>query len=221
MRFQAIWFDCYTSVRTCIYSTSPRCLLHIFFLPFSHTPLSISVLSLLLSLASLILSLFPFQFLQRLFYKDHLCGENEAGCLPLLLIFAFWSWLVFVCRREIWSLHETVQPPFNRSSSCKFWTILSLFDFSRWQLWAVSILGTKHEQPWIASSMFFIRPILFQVVYACREYACRVVDILARRTRLAFLNVHAAEEALPRIVEIMAGELNWDKKRIQVSPQLQ
>ncbi len=54
------------------------------------------------------------------------------------------------------------------------------------------------------------------VKYAMKEYACTVVDVLARRTSLAFLNVQAAEEALPAIVEIMAKELGWDKKTIQV-----
>uniref|UniRef100_UPI00398EB01E glycerol-3-phosphate dehydrogenase, mitochondrial isoform X2 n=1 Tax=Pristiophorus japonicus TaxID=55135 RepID=UPI00398EB01E len=54
-----------------------------------------------------------------------------------------------------------------------------------------------------------------EVKYAVKEYACTAVDIIARRTRLAFLNVQAAEEALPRIVEIMASELNWSEQRVQ------
>ncbi|XP_041056967.1 glycerol-3-phosphate dehydrogenase, mitochondrial [Carcharodon carcharias] len=54
-----------------------------------------------------------------------------------------------------------------------------------------------------------------EVRYAVKEYACTAVDIIARRTRLAFVNVQAAEEALPRIVEIMAAELNWCEKRMQ------
>ena len=56
-----------------------------------------------------------------------------------------------------------------------------------------------------------------EVSYAVMEYACTTVDIIARRTRLAFLNVHAAQEALPRIVEIMAKELGWSKERQAVS----
>lgn len=53
-----------------------------------------------------------------------------------------------------------------------------------------------------------------EVRYACREeYACTAVDVLARRTRLAFLNAEAAYQALPRVVEIMAEELKWDKAR--------
>ncbi|XP_072118063.1 glycerol-3-phosphate dehydrogenase, mitochondrial isoform X1 [Mobula birostris] len=54
-----------------------------------------------------------------------------------------------------------------------------------------------------------------EVRYAVKEYARTAVDILARRTRLSFLNVQAAEDALPRIVELMAAELNWSEKRIQ------
>ena len=56
------------------------------------------------------------------------------------------------------------------------------------------------------------------VKYAIKEYACSVVDVLARRTSLAFLNVQAAEEALPIIVDIMSKELGWDKKTIKVIP---
>ena len=39
--------------------------------------------------------------------------------------------------------------------------------------------------------------------------------MIARRLRLAFLNVQAAQEALPTIVNIMAEELNWsdDEKK--------
>nr|XP_034302358.1 glycerol-3-phosphate dehydrogenase, mitochondrial isoform X2 [Crassostrea gigas] len=54
-----------------------------------------------------------------------------------------------------------------------------------------------------------------EVRYAIREYACTAIDIIARRTRLAFCNANAAEEALPRIVQIMAEELKWNKSRQQ------
>lgn len=57
-----------------------------------------------------------------------------------------------------------------------------------------------------------------QVVYAVREYAATAIDVIARRTRLSFLNVNAAEEALPRVIEIMSRELNWSKAREKVSP---
>ena len=37
--------------------------------------------------------------------------------------------------------------------------------------------------------------------------------------RLAFLNVQAAEDALPRIVEIMATQLQWSKAEKKVNSQ--
>ncbi|KND92767.1 Glycerol-3-phosphate dehydrogenase, mitochondrial [Tolypocladium ophioglossoides CBS 100239] len=53
-----------------------------------------------------------------------------------------------------------------------------------------------------------------EIRYAVRhEYAQTPVDVLARRTRLAFLNAQAALEALPKIIDIMAEELNWDRRR--------
>ena len=53
-----------------------------------------------------------------------------------------------------------------------------------------------------------------EVRYAVRhEYAQTAVDVIARRTRLAFLNAQAALEALPNVIDLMAEELNWDTKR--------
>jgi glycerol-3-phosphate dehydrogenase len=58
--------------------------------------------------------------------------------------------------------------------------------------------------------------ITAEVKYATRkDWARRVDDILARRTRLLFLNKDAAIRAVPRIVEIMAAELGWDAERKQ------
>ncbi len=55
-----------------------------------------------------------------------------------------------------------------------------------------------------------------EVKYAVKEYACTAIDVLARRTRLAFLNVQAADEALPRVIEIMGAELGWSKGQKKV-----
>lgn len=50
-----------------------------------------------------------------------------------------------------------------------------------------------------------------EVRYAVRhEYAQTAVDVLARRTRLAFLNAQASLEALRRIIDIITEELRWD-----------
>ena len=50
-----------------------------------------------------------------------------------------------------------------------------------------------------------------EVKYACKEYAATAVDVIARRLRLSFLNVQAAEEALPKVVKIMGDELGWNE----------
>lgn len=53
-----------------------------------------------------------------------------------------------------------------------------------------------------------------EVRYSIRhEYAQTAIDVLARRTRLAFLNAQAALEALPQVIDLMAEELKWDGKR--------
>ncbi|XP_064183426.1 glycerol-3-phosphate dehydrogenase, mitochondrial isoform X1 [Anguilla rostrata] len=52
-----------------------------------------------------------------------------------------------------------------------------------------------------------------EVLYAIKEYACTATDVIARRTRLGFLNVQAADEALPRIVELMGKELGWSEQK--------
>ncbi|KAG0422319.1 hypothetical protein HPB47_001843 [Ixodes persulcatus] len=52
-----------------------------------------------------------------------------------------------------------------------------------------------------------------EVRYAIREYACTAIDVIGRRMRLSFLNVQAAHECLPRVVDIMAEELQWSKAR--------
>ncbi|XP_030642845.1 glycerol-3-phosphate dehydrogenase, mitochondrial-like isoform X2 [Chanos chanos] len=54
-----------------------------------------------------------------------------------------------------------------------------------------------------------------EVQYAIKEYACTAIDVIARRTRMGFLNVQAADEALPRIVHIMAKQLDWSEQRMK------
>ncbi|XP_047514092.1 glycerol-3-phosphate dehydrogenase, mitochondrial isoform X1 [Pieris napi] len=54
-----------------------------------------------------------------------------------------------------------------------------------------------------------------EIRYGVREYACTAIDMIARRLRLAFLNVQAAAEALPGIIDIMAEELKWNESEKQ------
>ncbi|XP_014250032.1 glycerol-3-phosphate dehydrogenase, mitochondrial [Cimex lectularius] len=54
-----------------------------------------------------------------------------------------------------------------------------------------------------------------EVRYGIKEYAVTAVDMIARRIRLAFLNVQAAQESLPIIIDIMAKELQWSEGEIK------
>lgn len=46
-----------------------------------------------------------------------------------------------------------------------------------------------------------------------QEFAQTAVDILARRTRIAYLDAEAAEEVLPRVIDLMAPRLGWSRTR--------
>lgn len=83
--------------------------------------------------------------------------------------------------------------------------------------WAVAALSaqTNMRYPVHGIRISALYPFIDgEVRYAVRqEYAQTAVDVLARRTRLAFLNAQAALEALPTVIDLMAEELNWDAKR--------
>ncbi|KAL1124181.1 hypothetical protein AAG570_001951, partial [Ranatra chinensis] len=51
-----------------------------------------------------------------------------------------------------------------------------------------------------------------EIRYGVKEYAMTAIDMIARRLRLAFLNVQAAQEALPSIIDVMAEELKWTEE---------
>ena len=76
---------------------------------------------------------------------------------------------------------------------------------------AVSILTRRSDVQGKCYNTFFFA----QVRYAVYEYARSAVDVLGRRTRIAFLNAHAAEEALPRVLEILRDELKWSPERVK------
>jgi len=53
-----------------------------------------------------------------------------------------------------------------------------------------------------------------EVVFAVeQEYAVKAVDVIARRTRLAYVDSEAAKAVTPRVVEIMGALLKWNKTR--------
>ena len=83
--------------------------------------------------------------------------------------------------------------------------------------WTVASLCSPTEArfPVRGKSLSTLYPFVDgEVRYAIRhEYAQTAIDVIARRTRLAFLNAQAALEALPGVIDIMGKELNWSKQR--------
>ncbi|RPB25952.1 DAO-domain-containing protein [Terfezia boudieri ATCC MYA-4762] len=83
--------------------------------------------------------------------------------------------------------------------------------------WTVASLSspTHHRFPTRGHLLNPLYPFIDgEVRYACRfEYAQTAVDVLARRTRLAFLNAQAALESLPKVIDIMGEELGWSGER--------
>jgi glycerol-3-phosphate dehydrogenase len=86
--------------------------------------------------------------------------------------------------------------------------------------WTVAALSSPTEErfPVRGKRLSPLYPFIDgEVRYAVRhEYAQTAVDVLARRTRLSFLNAQAALEALPKVIDLMAEELGWDKRRKDV-----
>lgn len=83
--------------------------------------------------------------------------------------------------------------------------------------WTVGALCRPTDQRFPARGTRIVQLYPFvdgEVRYAVRhEHAQTAVDVLARRTRLAFLNAQAALEALPRVLDIMTEELQWSRGR--------
>lgn len=114
-----------------------------------------------------------------------------------------YSHTMFIRLIQQFGLETEIAQHLANSYGDRAWAVASLAK-STGKRWPVFGRRVSNQYPYIEA----------EVRYAVRrEYACTAVDVLARRLRLAFLNVHAALDALPRVVEIMAEELKWDAAR--------
>ncbi|KID76188.1 Glycerol-3-phosphate dehydrogenase [Metarhizium brunneum] len=75
--------------------------------------------------------------------------------------------------------------------------------------WAV--LAASPSVSRVAPSFPFIESELRHAVRS--EAACTAADVIARRMRLAFLDVDVALHALPRVIDVLAEELAWSESR--------
>ncbi|OJD16876.1 hypothetical protein AJ78_02973 [Emergomyces pasteurianus Ep9510] len=68
---------------------------------------------------------------------------------------------------------------------------------------------TSHER--LSPSYPYLKA---EIQYAIKnEYAMTAADVLARRTRLAFLDTNAALQALPGVIDRMGDEMKWSRAR--------
>lgn len=71
------------------------------------------------------------------------------------------------------------------------------------------------EERKLGRRLVYGHPVLeAEVVYAMQNEYCETPeDFIARRTRFAFLDKRAAEQALPKVVDIMAQEKGWGRAK--------
>ncbi|KAI8620477.1 FAD dependent oxidoreductase-domain-containing protein [Chytriomyces sp. MP71] len=135
--------------------------------------------------------------------------EDKAGpCVAewtLLIGTSGWSPYMFIKLIQSFGIETEVAQHLADSYGDHAWGVASMAHMtgSRWPIHGKRLTP---QYPYIEA----------EVRYAVRrEYACTVVDVIARRMRIAMLNAQATKEVLPRVIEIMAQELNWTKERQQ------
>ncbi|KAG5634611.1 hypothetical protein H0H81_001380 [Sphagnurus paluster] len=129
-------------------------------------------------------------------------GRVKSGCVTenLRLVGSDgWTRNMFIGLIQRYGLETEVAKHLSDDYGDRAWTVCSLAEPTG-KAWPLHGKRIAPQYPYIEA----------EVRYAVtHEYAQTAVDVLARRTRLSFLNVHAALAALPRVVDIMADELNW------------
>ncbi|KAH9033319.1 FAD dependent oxidoreductase-domain-containing protein [Lactarius hengduanensis] len=110
-----------------------------------------------------------------------------------------WNRNMFIGLIQRYGVDTEVAKHLSDNYGDRAWTVLSLAQPTG-EAWPLYGIRLAPQYPYIEA----------EVRYAVRhEYALTATDVIARRLRLSFLNAQAAFEALPRIVDIMAEELNW------------
>ncbi|KAF9054868.1 FAD dependent oxidoreductase-domain-containing protein [Panaeolus papilionaceus] len=114
-----------------------------------------------------------------------------------------WSRNMFIGLIQTYGLETDVAQHLSENYGDRAWTVCSLAKPTgeRWPLHGKRLVP---QYPIIDA----------EVRYAVRnEYAQTAIDVIARRTRLSFLNARAALYALPVVVDIMGEELGWSYAR--------
>ncbi|KAF9565110.1 DAO-domain-containing protein [Agrocybe pediades] len=116
-----------------------------------------------------------------------------------------WSRNMFIGLIQTYGLETVVAKHLSENYGDRAWTVCSLAKPTG-EAWPLHGKRLASQYPFIDA----------EVRYAVQhEYAQTAIDVLARRTRLSFLNSRVALDALPLVVDIMAEELNWTYKQRQ------
>ncbi|GAB7345417.1 hypothetical protein MBLNU457_3755t1 [Dothideomycetes sp. NU457] len=134
--------------------------------------------------------------------EGHLDGSCQTHRVKLIGAHG-WSNTLFINLIQHFGLETEVAKHLTENYGDRAWTVAALCD------------PTEQRFPIRGKRISALYPFVDgEVRYAVRhEYAQTAADVMARRTRLAFLNAQAALEALPYIIDLMTQELKWSKKR--------
>ncbi|WFD32763.1 glycerol-3-phosphate dehydrogenase [Malassezia sp. CBS 17886] len=136
----------------------------------------------------------------------HLKPQHECVTRQVRLIGAHdWSRTMYVRLLQEFGLEMDVAQHLANSYGDRAWSVCSIADPTGLR-YPVHGIRLDLQLPYIEG----------EVRYATRvEYAAKVTDFIARRSRMSFLDTQATIEALPRIIDIMGEELDWSETRKQ------
>ncbi|KAK7062734.1 mitochondrial glycerol-3-phosphate dehydrogenase [Paramarasmius palmivorus] len=114
-----------------------------------------------------------------------------------------WSRNMFIGLIQRFGLETDIAKHLSENYGDRAWTVCSLAEPTG-AAWPVHGKRLHANYPFIDGEVHYA---------VTHEYAQHATDVLARRTRLSFLNVRAALEALPLVVDIMGRDLGWSYQR--------
>ena len=134
--------------------------------------------------------------------EGHLDGTCQTHRVKLIGAHG-WSNTLFINLIQHFGLETEIAKHLCSNYGDRAWTVAALCD------------PTEQRFPIRGKRISALYPFVDgEIRYAVRhEYAETAADVIARRTRLAFLNAQAALESLPFVIDVMTKELKWSKKR--------
>ncbi|PGH34800.1 glycerol-3-phosphate dehydrogenase [[Emmonsia] crescens] len=139
-------------------------------------------------------------------------GSCQTHCLPVIGAHGYHKTL-YIDLIKKFNLDPEVAQHLAHSYGDRAWEVASLsasYASSTTATTATTVLSpASHER--LSPSYPYLKA---EIKYAIKnEYAMTAADVLARRTRLAFLDTNAALQALPGVIDLMGDEMNWSRAR--------